>query len=74
MDLAKLVSTAQSLELATKEIDFLKNNNLHFDTNIIRADTISDDRWCNSHLRGGEDFKKQKNKKQLKFLDIVGRK
>ena len=44
MDLAKLVSTAQSLELATKEIDFLKNNNLHFDTNIIRADTISDDR------------------------------
>ena len=34
MDLAKLVSAAQSLELKNK-VDFLKNNTLQSDTHII---------------------------------------
>ena len=56
--LVKLVSTVRSLELATKEVDFLKNNTLHSHTHTSGADTISNDRRRN--------FKKQtKNDRNL---------
>ena len=58
IDLVKLVSTVRSLELATKEVEFLKNNTLHSHTHTIGADTISNDRRRN--------FKKQtKNDRNL---------
>ena len=62
MNLAKLVSTARSLELVKKEMDFLKNNTLHSDTHTIGVDTISDNRRRNNHPRGGKYFKKQAKK------------
>ena len=66
MDLAKLVSTAQSLELAKKEVDFLKNNTLPSDTHVTGANTISDDRRHNNHPRWGKGCKKQ-TKKTIKI-------
>ena len=49
MDLAKLDSTAQSLELAKKEVNFLRNNTDSFDTYAVRADMISNSGRHNNH-------------------------
>ena len=74
MNLAKLVSTARSLELEKKEVDFLKNNTVHSNTHTIGADTISDDRRGNNHPQGGKDFKKQTTKKMIKICRYCGEK
>ena len=71
-DLAKLVSTARSLELAKKEVHFLKNNTFHSNIHTIGADTISDHRRCNNHRRG-KDFKKQ-TKKLIEICRYCGEK
>ena len=73
MDLAKLVSTARSLELATKEVNFLKNNTLDSDTHTIGADTLSDDRIRNKHPLAGKDFKKQ-TRKMIEISRFCGEK
>ena len=73
MDLAKLVSTAWSLELAKKREDFLKNNTLHSNTHTIEADTISDDQKYNNHPQGGKEFKKE-TKKTIEICRYCGEK
>ena len=70
MDLAKLVATARSLELAKREVDFLKGNSINSHDTPIGADTVSDDRRRNVQT-GQREFKRQ-SKKTIEICRYCG--
>ena len=72
MDLAKLVSTARAMELAQKEVTFLKNNPLNADYHTIRADAIAEDKRRNYTPR--RDHFKKPTKKTIEICRYCGEK